>query len=215
MTPEVAPMGSQAWRSVFLAVQPPSDPRSLAPRPEVPTRSEAAVTMVVRDGPRGLEFILIERAKRDGDPWSGQMALPGGRKDPEDATMAVTALRELQEEVGVRPTSLEGGPIYLGERPPANRPEMSISVFLAVLKDEDPGTLATSSEVNSAYWAPLSDLIPTDGEVRVQTPRGPWSTRALMFRSHVVWGFTRRVLLDILETYRTAIPGASEILDKG
>ena len=38
----------------------------------------AAVAIVLRQGDPGLEFLLIKRAEREGDPWSGQVALPGG-----------------------------------------------------------------------------------------------------------------------------------------
>src|ERR1700682_285931 len=49
-----------------------------APRGDAP---RAAVAAVLRAGTTGPEILFIERAKREGDPWSGHMAFPGGRRD--------------------------------------------------------------------------------------------------------------------------------------
>ncbi|MDH4045507.1 MAG: NUDIX domain-containing protein, partial [Gemmatimonadota bacterium] len=46
--------------------------------------------------------LLIRRAERVDDPWSGHIGLPGGRTSPSDADLLVTAMRETTEEVGVR-----------------------------------------------------------------------------------------------------------------
>ncbi|HEU5170288.1 MAG TPA: NUDIX domain-containing protein, partial [Gemmatimonadales bacterium] len=46
-------------------------------------------------------LLLIRRAERAGDPWSGQMGLPGGRHHPGDPDLLATAIRETEEEVGL------------------------------------------------------------------------------------------------------------------
>ena len=63
---------------------------------------QAAVALILHE-PDGSspEILFIERAKREGDPWSGQMALPGGRRDTEDRDLQTTAARETFEEVGI------------------------------------------------------------------------------------------------------------------
>ena len=67
----------------------------------------AAVAIVIEDRPHlGPSFLMIERAEREGDPWSGQMAFPGGKQDVGDDHITQTALRELEEEIGVSPTQL-------------------------------------------------------------------------------------------------------------
>ena len=60
----------------------------------------AAVALVLRQAP-ALELLLIKRSSSEDDPWSGQMALPGGRRDPADAGLQHTAIRETHEEVGL------------------------------------------------------------------------------------------------------------------
>lgn len=47
------------------------------------------------------ELLFIKRAAREGDKWNGHVALPGGKRDPEDADDEVTAAREALEEVGI------------------------------------------------------------------------------------------------------------------
>src|SRR5438093_2935884 len=67
----------------------------------------AAVAVVLHDGNDGIEALCIHRAVRAGDVWSGQIAFPGGRRDPGDADLLATAIRETMEEVGVDLSSAE------------------------------------------------------------------------------------------------------------
>ena len=86
--------------------------------------NEAAVALLLHEPAGGVpELLFIERAKREGDPWSGQMAFPGGRREPHDPDLQVTASRETLEEVGVE----LGAPIgqlddFQGTRNPSIRP---------------------------------------------------------------------------------------------
>ncbi|MGH7644285.1 MAG: NUDIX hydrolase, partial [Gemmatimonadales bacterium] len=68
---------------------------------DAPEAQPAAVALALLEGSTGLELLLIKRAEREGDPWSGQIALPGGRRDPQDPDLLATALRETLEETGL------------------------------------------------------------------------------------------------------------------
>ena len=64
--------------------------------------NQAAVAMILVDGEDGLEICFIRRAERAGDPWSGQVAFPGGKADRSDSDAQSVAERETHEEVGLR-----------------------------------------------------------------------------------------------------------------
>ena len=66
---------------------------------EQPSGGRAAVALVLRENAGDPEILLIRRAERKGDPWSGHMAFPGGREDARDESLLETALRETREEL--------------------------------------------------------------------------------------------------------------------
>lgn len=79
--------------------------RALAHRPPrrlpIPFAVRAAVAAIVSPTPDGLALLLVRRATRPGDPWSGDVALPGGREDAADPDLLATAIRETREELGL------------------------------------------------------------------------------------------------------------------
>ena len=61
----------------------------------------AAVAITLRIDQDRPELLLMRRAEREGDPWSGQVSLPGGHAEESDLDLVATAIRETQEEVGI------------------------------------------------------------------------------------------------------------------
>ena len=154
----------------------------------------AAVAVVVHDAPSGPALLFIERARHPGDPWSGQMAFPGGRVDPDDADARAAAERETLEEVGL---SLAGAE-RLGRLDDLNAgvrlvAPLVLSAF--VYRIDAPPPLALNYEVADALWVPV-DVAARSRPTR-RPSLGPGALAGILVGEpdrHVVWGLTYRLL---------------------
>jgi len=158
----------------------------------------AAVAVLLVPDPDAV--LLIRRAERSGDPWSGHIGLPGGRRDPTDSDLLETAIRETAEEVGCRLDrgQLLGGLDNVWPRNPL--PQLiAVRPFIFALSTRP--SLSFSAEVADAFWVPLADLQNPahyrDTTVSIQGQARTFPAYHLM--GHVVWGLTERVLRPILE----------------
>jgi len=177
---DAAPSSAAAWVERFAVLRPPV------------STAGAAVTIVLRDGSAGVEALLIERASNPDDPASGEVALPGGRVDESDGSLATTALRELREEVGLGAADLSG-PLRFVSAVPAPRFRLHVGVFAGVLSPTaSPPTIGSPQEVAHVFWLPRSALT----ESRLVTEDSGRRVAASVHNGHVVWGFTRRVLRE-------------------
>ena len=155
----------------------------------------AAVSVVLRDDAGPLEILFIERASREGDPWSGHMAFPGGRVEPTDPTPRAAAERETLEEVGL---SLAGAEV-LGRLDdmrglPSTARQLVVSAF--VYHVQQPSPLVVNYEVREAFWFPLASLLDPKLHVDYPVKRGARSGFPGILVGepdrHVVWGLTYR-----------------------
>jgi 8-oxo-dGTP pyrophosphatase MutT (NUDIX family) len=185
---------------VLRALQP--GPEAKAQRPEKPpTIHDSAFT--IHEAPR-LEILLIQRADREGDPWSGQIALPGGRRDSEDATLQDTAIRETFEETGL---DLATDGVVLGmldelrPRTPV-LPPIIVTPFVFVVAGDKP--LQISDELADAFWVPWSTFEnPTRlDESTVQVRGASWTVTSYLVGQRVVWGMTERMLRQLATRIR-------------
>jgi 8-oxo-dGTP pyrophosphatase MutT (NUDIX family) len=157
---------------------------------------QAAVALLLVPARDGADLLLIRRAERAGDPWSGHMALPGGRRDPTDAELFDTVVREVREEVGVA----LGREASIGElddlRPVSVPARVVVRPFVFALPARP--RLDLSAEVAQAVWTGVRELAASASTVEV-FHRG--EMRAMPCYSaggHVVWGMTQRILEPFL-----------------
>lgn len=166
----------------------------------------AAVTIVLRDGTDDVEILLIERATNPADAASGQVALPGGRVDGRDGSLADTALRELEEEVGIAARDVRDSLRFV-RITEARRFAMHVGVFAAELTPTaGRPTPANTLEVAHVFWLPSRRLSETRS-TRWQTGDGAIDVRATLHDGHVLWGFTRRVLREFFDLPEEDGPG--------
>lgn len=180
--------------------------RSLAEHPPVVAQPEpqtrlAAILLALRARADGEpELLMIKRAEAEGDPWSGHIACPGGRMEPEDHDLAVTAVRETLEETGVdvaRDGRLLGHLDDIAPRTPA-LPPILIRPYVALVRAGV--EIVPSREVAAAFWVPVSALREQTawGIGRVQVGDALREVTVFQHGEYVVWGLTERALRQFL-----------------
>ena len=158
--------------------------------------------MAIILAPEPDSILLIRRAERQADRWSGQLALPGGRWSEADGDLAATARRETLEEVGV---DLWAAPIIgvlddLTPRSPL--PRILVRPFVFTLPAQVPPV--PNAEVAGAWWVPLEVFLvpenyrPMEFQRHGAPVRGPGYHLAV----GLLWGMTERILTPLIELLR-------------
>ena len=167
--------------------------------------TQAAVALVLRVAD-DLELLLIKRAKSVRDPWSGHVALPGGRRDPSDSILMETAIRETSEETGV---DLATRGRHLGRltelSPSSNRLPLITVVPYVFAVPSDVEAHVNSAEVESVLWVSIETLLDpkSGGTTTIQLPEGPAEFPTYKVGGHTVWGLTFRILTEFLTLAET------------
>ena len=175
---------------------------------------DAAVAVIFRvSASDALELLMIERASREGDPWSGHIAFPGGRAEPWDRSLLDTAVRETREELGVDLAAdgrVLGALTRLGPSTP-RLPSIDIAPFVALLAHEV--SLVPSEEVAGAFWVPLAVLQTADISRDVEIPVGGAlrTVRAFVHGRYTIWGLTERIIRDLLSRLEVSEHGLTRI----
>ncbi|GJG87374.1 coenzyme A pyrophosphatase [Gemmatimonadetes bacterium T265] len=177
-----------------------------------PEPRRAAVALVLRpangapangapaNGAPAPSLLLVKRAEYPGDPWSGHIAFPGGRAEPDDATPWDTAARETWEETGLdlrHNARLLGTLDELHPRTPTLPP---IIVRPHVVVADAFGPLRLSDELADGFWVPL-DHFAAPGVDRPSTVTARGRTLVVpsfVVDGHMIWGMTERILRQLL-----------------
>lgn len=166
-----------------------------------PAARRASVAIIIRAGATDPEFFFIQRATYEGDPWSGQIAFPGGREEALDATREETAVRETFEETGI---DLRAQGMLLGVlddlHPRTVRlPAVVVRPFVFLLPE--PPAPVLSPEVADSFWVPLPVLLDRSvwRDTTVVAGGMEMSRFAFHHEGFVIWGMTERILSEVLE----------------
>jgi 8-oxo-dGTP diphosphatase len=160
--------------------------------------ANAAVTLLLKPRRGDFEVLLVKRVENPQDPWSGQMALPGGKREPDDEDLKGTVKRETMEEVGVAlaDSSFLG---VLTAVKSEHKPEVKILPFVALLADE-PKLELCREELESYVWVPYENIVKSRGTVEFTFGKYP----AYMVADPAVWGITYRILSQFVQTVENA-----------
>lgn len=172
----------------------------LPERPALPRRAAVAVVLHFADE---VEVLLMKRTEREGDPWSGQISLPGGRFESTDRDLLHTAVRETHEELGF---DLDRAGRRLGRLTPlqarARGKIVPMDVAPFVFAVEQPPALALEpAEVDAAFWFPLWRAASgtLDRPFALQHEGRELQLASWRFGKHTVWGMTHRILSGLIE----------------
>ncbi len=178
--------------------------RALARRPALRLTDEggskAAVALLFREQAARLELLFIHRAEHPEDPWSGQMAFPGGRAETADPDLSATAVRETREEIGI---DLAVGADALGSldetRAVSRMRPVDLTITPFVFRLRAGGDPELSDEVTSVHWIGLDDLLSSrhrelmdyaiDGQ-RIKFP-------CFRVEGKTIWGLTYRMFSNL------------------
>jgi len=174
-----------------------------------PDDARAAVAAIFRAPKEQAEaqVLLIRRAEREGDPWSGHMAFPGGKRDAADTSLLDTAIRETQEEVGLDLTRHAHLVTRLPSVPALTRSKgggMLVTPFIFALDESEHPAFVLSPEVAEAFWVPVGPM--ARGEIATTFPYRHEGTLlqlpGFLVQERIVWGLTHRMLSMLFTALR-------------
>jgi 8-oxo-dGTP pyrophosphatase MutT (NUDIX family) len=151
----------------------------------------AAVAILLREEVDDYETLLVRRAVVPGDPWSGDMAFPGGKKTPLDRTLRDTVVREVSEETSIDLDSLT----YIGALPglfSSIKPDRDVLPIVYLYEGRP--EIKLNPELTAYRWVHLKELRASRTTAKVKG----WEGEVFKLGDDVVWGLTYRMLDKLL-----------------
>ena len=157
-----------------------------------------AVLMLFGEGAQGSELLLTERA-HDMRSHPGQVSFPGGSLDPGE-TPVQAALREAEEEVGVRPSSVEVfGRLPELWLPPSN---FAVTPILGWWREPGEASIVSRAEVHAIHHVPIAELLDPEHRITVRHPRGGYQSPGFLIGADhdvILWGFTGGIIARLFD----------------
>ncbi|MBK5097046.1 MAG: CoA pyrophosphatase [Gemmatimonadetes bacterium] len=180
--------------------------------PDAECETRAAVTLLLAPDPvldtdptrsvdfedHGVSGLFVIRAAWEGDPWSGHVALPGGRTESSDVDLVDTARREIREETDIR-LSRDTFLGRLDEIHPrsAHLPSIGVTPYVAWLPSRP--QISASHEIAGHIWVPLPDLsAPERRSTLTRAEPTPRILPTIEYAGEVIWGLTHAVIENFL-----------------
>lgn len=166
-------------------------PQALSPTTE---QRQAAVAMLLTSTEAGPEVLFIRRAEYAGDPWSGDVAFPGGGIETVDGSPQAAAIREVREEIGLQLQPEQ----YLGRLDDLSGAYLPIQVSCFVYLLEAKPQVHLNGEVVDTFWVPLEELLnPRRRREESFIYRGTEKTHPIIdldsYCERFLWGITYRL----------------------
>ncbi|MCY3713740.1 MAG: CoA pyrophosphatase [Gemmatimonadetes bacterium] len=172
----------------------------------------AAVAVLLRGAVGGAELLFLQRAQREGDPWSGHISFPGGKIDASDESPRQAAIRETREETAIDLDKADF--VCRLDDQATHLSKVHVAGFVFYLANGSELTL--NHEIRNAFWFPLADLTDENRYV-MTTVTGEWGARevcaidVLDGEGPVLWGLTYRFTAQVLACAGHELPGGSEV----
>jgi 8-oxo-dGTP pyrophosphatase MutT (NUDIX family) len=156
---------------------------------------EAAVLVILYNDNKKLKTILIERVQESG-PHSGQIAFPGGRRENSDFDLIDTALREADEEIGIK-VARES---IIGKLTKVEIPVSGFSVLPIVCNiDFIPNLKRCENEVDSIIIIDILELLKSKAHRNIIVRDSEIEVPCYIFENKIIWGATAMVLSEFEE----------------
>lgn len=163
----------------------------------------AGVSILLDDRPNiGLSILMIQRAHHEADPWSGQMAFPGGKSDDDDEHITATALRESFEELNIHDSDVSrvGRLSDILARPyqPKRKPMVVSPLVFRLLNEPE---IKPNDEVADVIWLPLSHFTVDENRQSMEIERFGSSIAlpCYFYQEKRVWGLSLLMIDELVK----------------
>ena len=164
----------------------------------------ASVAVIINDD---QEILFIKRPESPNDPYSGHIAFPGGKNKKEDESLLYTAIREVNEEVGIdlnRDARIIG---ELDQLKPLNPegPNYIVTPFLAILETQIVPVI--NEEVEDYIWIPLPHFLDNSNmRIRIKERAGQTVEDFVYeYENFIIWGMTGRIITSLINEIRSGL----------
>jgi 8-oxo-dGTP pyrophosphatase MutT (NUDIX family) len=157
--------------------------------------ADATVALLLRMVNHDLEALFVKRVDRPTDPWSGQMALPGGKREAKDENLRQTVIRETLEETGIDLLHCCRILGVLKTTTSAVKPEIRV-LPVVILLEHQPLINLNKKELERFAWIPIRELFNHKGTVKFSFGEFP----AYVVGNNIIWGMTYRIVENLLHT---------------